>query len=55
MCSQKQIDSRVDRQAFDQPTFFFPLLEFAAAMAFASFDFCSFGAYKQQGTQCETC
>ena len=27
-------------------TFFFPLLEFAAAMALASFDFCSLGACK---------
>ena len=28
-------------------TFFFPLLELAAAMAFASFDFCSLGACTQ--------
>jgi ABC-type molybdenum transport system ATPase subunit/photorepair protein PhrA len=28
-------------------TFFFPLLELAAAIAFASFDFCSLGACRQ--------
>lgn len=36
-----------------QLTFFFPLLELAAARAFCSFDFCSLGACEKKGEICQ--